>query len=236
MEHDSCKQERSRSATPGIRGAVTGSLCYALFMALLLFVSAGTLVWPMAWIFLAASLIIFLAGIVCTDPALTAERSRRHGDSRRWDRTLVSAIVLLGLLVLIIAGLTHRLVPGEQVPPPFQVVALIIMILGNGLVIRATRTNTFFSATFRIQNDRGHTVVSTGPYRYVRHPGYVGMIASTIFQPLILGSVWALLPAIIAVALFVIRTNLEDKALCAELGGYRDYASRVRYRLIPGVW
>ncbi len=236
MEDDSRRQERSPSAVPEIRGAVIGSLCYALFMALLLFVSAGTLDWPMAWIFLAASLIIFLAGIAWTDPGLTAERSRRHSDSRRWDRTLVSAIVLLGLIVLLIAGLTHRFVPGGQVPLPFQVMALIIMLLGNGLVLWATRSNTFFSATFRIQNDRGHTVVSAGPYRYVRHPGYVGMVASTIFQPLILGSVWALLPAIISVALFVVRTNLEDRALCAELGGYRDYASLVRYRLIPGVW
>jgi len=219
-----------------MRGAVIGSLGYALFMALLLFVSAGTLDWPMAWIFLAASLIVFLAGIVGTDPGLTAERSRRHSDSRRWDRALVSAIVLLGFIVLIVAGLTHRFVPGGQIPLLFQLAAFVMMLLGNGLVIWATRSNSFFSATFRIQHDRGHTVVSNGPYRYVRHPGYIGMIASTIFQPLILGSVWALLPAIVAVALFVIRTNLEDRALCAELGGYRDYASRVRYRLIPGVW
>jgi protein-S-isoprenylcysteine O-methyltransferase Ste14 len=235
-EDDSGEQLRSPSATPGIRSPIIGSLCYVLFMALLLFVSAGSIDWLMAWIFLAVSLAIFLAGIVGTDPALTAERSRRHDDSRRWDRILVPAIVLLGLLGLIVAGLTYRFVPGGQIPLPFQGVALIGMLLGNGLVFWATRSNSFFSVTFRIQNDRGHTVAAAGPYRYVRHPGYIGMIAVALFQPLLLGSFWALLPAIVSVVLFVVRTGLEDRALCAELGGYRNYASRVRYRLIPGVW
>jgi protein-S-isoprenylcysteine O-methyltransferase Ste14 len=219
-----------------IAAAIAGCLFYVLFMALLLFGSAGTPDWPMAWIFLAISLAIFIAAIVSTDPDLTEERSHRHEDSRRWDRVLVSVIVLIGFISLIVAGLSHRFNGIEEVPFPVQVISLAILVLGNVLVIRATRANTFFSATFRIQKDRGHMVVSTGPYRHVRHPGYAGMILSTFFQSLALGSFWALIPAIIAVGLFVIRTHLEDKTLLEELDGYRDYARQVPFRLVPGVW
>jgi protein-S-isoprenylcysteine O-methyltransferase Ste14 len=107
---------------------------------------------------------------------------------------------------------------------------------GMLLVSWAMASNKFFSTTVRIQDDRGQTVTSSGPYRLVRHPGYVGFLVSNLATPLLLGSLWALIPAVVLEALVVVRTALEDRTLQAELGGYRDYARRVRYRLLPGVW
>jgi protein-S-isoprenylcysteine O-methyltransferase Ste14 len=97
-------------------------------------------------------------------------------------------------------------------------------------------TNAFFSCTVRIQEERGHVVVSEGPYRYVRHPGYVGFIVSGLVTPIVLDSLWALVPAALAASLLVFRTSLEDSTLRKELSGYDEYAGRVRYRLLPGVW
>jgi protein-S-isoprenylcysteine O-methyltransferase Ste14 len=97
-------------------------------------------------------------------------------------------------------------------------------------------SNKFFSTSVRIQMERDHTVASGGPYRYVRHPGYVGYIVSGFAAPLALGSLWALIPAAITLCLLVVRTALEDRTLQDELDGYREYAARVRYRLLPGVW
>ena len=98
------------------------------------------------------------------------------------------------------------------------------------------RSNTFFSAVVRIQKDRGHTVVSSGPYRFVRHPGYTGFSAFTLVTPLIVNSRWAFVPAAATVAVTVLRTALEDRTLQSELDGYADYVRRVRYRLVPIVW
>lgn len=96
--------------------------------------------------------------------------------------------------------------------------------------------NTYFSTAVRIQSDRGQTVCSTGPYRFVRHPGYVGFVLQSISVPFLLGSLWALIPGIVATVLMIIRTSLEDRTLQAELPGYQDYVHKVRYRLVPGIW
>ena len=113
---------------------------------------------------------------------------------------------------------------------------LVVFVLGMGLMTWAMIVNNFFSLVVRIQKDRGHTVVSSGPYAYVRHPGYIGGILFQLATPVMLGTLWALVPAGLAACLIVIRTVLEDKTLQAELDGYKDYAARVRYRLLPGVW
>jgi protein-S-isoprenylcysteine O-methyltransferase Ste14 len=97
-------------------------------------------------------------------------------------------------------------------------------------------TNEFFSRDVRIQEDRGHAVVSDGPYRLVRHPGYAGFIVATLATPLVLGSLWALIPAALATAGLVVRTALEDRTLKEELDGYREFAQQTRYRLLPGIW
>lgn len=104
------------------------------------------------------------------------------------------------------------------------------------ITLWAMAANRFFSATVRIQEEHGHSVISQGPYRFVRHPGYTGGIIYQIAVPLVLGSWWALIPSLLAVACFILRTALEDHTLQAELDGYQTYAQRVRYRLLPGVW
>ena len=97
-------------------------------------------------------------------------------------------------------------------------------------------SNPFFATTVRIQNDRGHNVVSAGPYRFVRHPGYLGSIIYNLMMPLALNSLWTFLPAMLTIILLIVRTRLEDRALQAELPGYREYTANVRFRLFPGVW
>jgi protein-S-isoprenylcysteine O-methyltransferase Ste14 len=216
--------------------ALAGCVIYVAINAVLLFGSAGTLDWPMAWAFIFLSLAVFIAGILRSRTDLIDERSSRHKDSKGWDRVLVSVLMAISFIILIVAGLTVRFGQDGQVPLSVQVIALIILTLGNGLIVWATWTNRFFSATVRIQTDRNHAVVSDGPYGYVRHPGYAGMIVYSLFEPLALGSYWALVPAFLAVVLFVVRTHLEDKTLREELPGYRDYAGQVRYRLVPHVW
>ncbi len=109
-------------------------------------------------------------------------------------------------------------------------------MLGFAIFSWAMASNAFFSTVVRVLADRGHTVCSTGPYRFVRHPGYVGAIAQSFSAPLLLGSLWALIPAGLAALFLIVRTALEDRTLHAELDGYRGYAARVRYRLLPGVW
>ena len=120
--------------------------------------------------------------------------------------------------------------------PVVYSVGYVLLAFGYVLMLWAMWTNRFFSAVVRIQTDRGHAVVQEGPYRFVRHPGYVAITPLLAATPFALGSFWALIPAGLGVVLFVIRTALEDAALQRELPGYAEYARKVRYRLVPGVW
>jgi protein-S-isoprenylcysteine O-methyltransferase Ste14 len=171
------------------------------------------------------------------NPELIAERSEIKKDTKSWD---ILPAILIGrvspLVILIIAGLDVRFGWSPQVPLALQIVALGITILGLLVTDWAVVSNKFFSGVVRIQKDRGHTVVSTGPYRYVRHPGYVGAILHNIATPLILSSLWALIPAGLVVCITIIRTAFEDRALQEELDGYKPYAKQVRYRMLPNLW
>jgi len=223
-------EQRSRT-----RGILSGILFTAL-TGLLLFAPAGTLDWPMAWILLGIYLGTVIIHTIVVSPGLIDERTRRHEDSKVWDRYLVIVLILTGFIILIATGLDHRYGWTGPLPLPVTIISLVLVILGSALVVWATAANRFFSATIRIQNDRGHSVVSGGPYQHVRHPGYAGWILYYVFLPLMLGSVYALVPAGIAVGLLILRTSLEDRTLLEELLGYRKYAETVRYRLVPGVW
>jgi protein-S-isoprenylcysteine O-methyltransferase Ste14 len=137
---------------------------------------------------------------------------------------------------LIVAGLDIRHGWSPRVPPTLQVAALAVAAGGNLISIWATAVNKFYSRFVRIQKERGHVVVSDGPYRYVRHPGYLGQIIFSLASALALGSVWALIPSSLFAALLVVRTALEDRTLQDELEGYKEYTQRVRHRLIPYIW
>jgi protein-S-isoprenylcysteine O-methyltransferase Ste14 len=208
----------------------------------LLFISAGRLDWGMAWVYLGLVIIssVFSRLMMARKyPDLVEERAHalEKDNTKPWDKILARLVAFLGpTVILIVAGLNIRFSWPPQISITLQLVAFMVVILAYLLAHWATMSNKFFSATVRIQTERGHTVVTGGPYQYVRHPGYTGGIVAHLATPLMLGSVWALIPGVLTAGLLVIRTALEDKMLHNELNGYQAYAADVPYRLLPGVW
>jgi protein-S-isoprenylcysteine O-methyltransferase Ste14 len=216
-----------------------------LFTAAMLFIPAWRLDWVMGWVYVALWLLWHSAlavVLIPTNPELLAERARAQRGTKSWDLMLASFVGLATLALGILAGFDVRLgwtvqmLSGGQVSLLLQIAAAAIAALGYALVVWAMAANAFFSETVRIQEDRGQTVATGGPYRYVRHPGYVGSVAFNLVSPIILGSLWALIPGVLAALAFVIRTALEDRTLRQELPGYVEYTQRTRYRLLPGIW
>ena len=209
-------------------------------MAAILLFSAGRPVWPMAWLYVglfSASSLLSSLILIRKNPQLLAERTGIRGDARNWDKILAPfLIVYVPMTMWVVAGVDLRHGWSSVLPLQLQIGTLAIAVPAILLANWAMKSNEFFSLFFRIQRERGHHVVTGGPYRYVRHPGYAGGLAFNLVTPLLLGSLWALIPAGLIASLFVLRTALEDKALQAELDGYLDYTRRVRYRLLPGIW
>lgn len=221
-----------------IRWAIRESMGVVM-LAVLLFLVAGTLDWAAGWgmVIVMAGWVIGTAAVVLPRyPELLAERTGPKKGSKTWDTVLLSLYGLAMMIMWIVAGLDMRNAWSSGILPQAQLVAGLMVIAGYALVVWATGTNAFFSQIVRIQTERGHTVVSSGPYRLVRHPAYVGAILVVLGSPIMLASWWALIAGVVSAALMVTRTALEDKTLQAELAGYKDYAKRTRYRLLPGVW
>jgi len=167
---------------------------------------------------------------------LLAERSNVKA-GKSWDKAIVGVTVLLGpVATWITAGLDTRYHWSDAMPDWTFAAGVAVAVLAAALIAWAMRSNKFFSSVVRIQKDRGHVVIASGPYRFIRHPGYTGMAAFTLVTPLILNSRWAFVPAVITAAMTVLRTVLEDRTLHNELDGYADYARRVKYRLVPAIW
>ncbi len=203
-----------------------------------LFGSAGRFDWSNAWVLLALNFAASLAStaLLSRNPDLLAERSNVKA-GKKWDKPIVGIVVLVGpVATWITAGLDNRLHWSHGMPPSTFVAGLVVAVFSAALIAWAMHSNKFFSAVVRIQKDRGHVVVASGPYRFVRHPGYTGMSAFTLATPLILNSPWAFVPAVVTAAVTGLRTVLEDRTLHNELEGYADYARRVKYRLVPPVW
>jgi len=208
-----------------------------LLLAAILFISSGRLDWVWAWAYLGVGVTILAINVLVMPPELIAERGRTDKkDVKAWDRMLTTLNIFPTLGVPIIAGLDERFGLSPPLAVAIQVVALILFALAQGLFTWAMVSNKFFSTSVRIQMDRNHTIASGGPYRVVRHPGYVGYIVSAFATSLALGSPWALIPAGLTMCILIIRTALEDRTLQDELAGYEEYAGRVRYRLLPGIW
>jgi protein-S-isoprenylcysteine O-methyltransferase Ste14 len=207
--------------------------------ALILFLTAGRLNWLWAWLFLGiciVSISINATFLLRRSPETIAERGR-IGQTKAWDKIVAGLwSVALFLAVPLVAGLDLRFNWTRELTPAYSIGGAVALAVGLGLGGWAMVTNAYFSTAVRIQSDRGQTVCHSGPYRFVRHPGYVGFILQPLGTPILLGSLWALIPGITAVALMVLRTSLEDRLLQAELPGYRDFVQQVRYRLLPGVW
>jgi len=215
-------------------------LIWTSFFAAPVFAAAGTLDWWSAWAFLVVNLvsITYVNWVVYpANPDLAAERAAAGARTKGYDKIIVPlTVALLPMTSNILAGLDRRFGWTDGIAPAASALGLMVYILGTALVGWSMKANRFFSSHFSIQTDRGHTVASQGPYAFVRHPGYLGMVAGSIALPILLGSVPALAVGILSAGLGVLRTALEDRALQAELPGYREYTERVRYRLIPLVW
>jgi protein-S-isoprenylcysteine O-methyltransferase Ste14 len=216
-------------------------LIVVVLVPLLPMLISGDWAWPEAWGYAAISSLGFVASRALAarrHPDLLAERARFMSapDTKPWDRVLAPALAFASVFILAAAGLDRLYGWSAPLPAWVRLTALIVLLAGFVVGSWALIENRFFSGTVRIQSERGHTVVTTGPYRMVRHPGYAGALWSYVAMPLVFGSLWAFIPAALTLGVLVVRTALEDRTLQAELPGYADYARRTRYRLIPGVW
>jgi protein-S-isoprenylcysteine O-methyltransferase Ste14 len=216
--------------------AMTG--IYLAFVGGLLFGAAGRLDWPMAWAYMVILIVSTVALLAFGDRGMLQVRAGRQKGAKKWDRILAAVSFLLFWPVsTVVAGLDFgRLHLSASIPMPVRLVAIIAFTAGLAFSVWAMVTNKFFVKFVQIQTDRRHTVITNGPYAYVRHPGYAGSFLSFISLPVALGSLWALLPALAGLSLWVVRTYLEDRTLHKELDGYSEYAERVHWRLVPGIW
>ena len=206
------------------------------------FLAAGSLRWVWGWALLAITAAVLAAHVlvlVPINPELLAEREEgfRPEGTKRWDKWLASISAALGTVVMwVVAGMDVRFGWTRGMALAVHIAGVAVSILGYAIFLWAMAANAFFAEGVRIQEERGHTVATGGPYRLVRHPGYVGAMLSGVAAPFLLGSWWALLPAGLAVGGYVLRTAWEDRTLREELPGYSEYARRTRYRLLPGIW
>jgi protein-S-isoprenylcysteine O-methyltransferase Ste14 len=208
---------------------------FLVIMAILL-ISAGRLSWLWAWVYFGMGVGILAINTLILSPELIAERGQPRENVKNWDRVLTVLIIFPTLGMPIVIGLDERFGWSPDLDSAIHIAGLAFTTLGQLLFSWAMVSNKFFSTAVRIQMDRDHAVATAGPYRYVRHPGYVGMVISLLATPLLLGSLWALIPAGLTACLYILRTALEDRTLQDELDGYKDYARRVCYRLLPGIW
>jgi len=238
MENQTIKQPSADVTRIILRWSIRETMGVVM-VALILFLSAGRWDWVMGWALVGiTALWVIATGLVVIPryPELLAERLGPRKGGKTWDTTIMGIVGLGTIARYIVAGLDVRYGWTTGVPVALQVIGLVIAALGYALVVWATASNAFFSQIVRIQQERGHTVATGGPYRYVRHPSYVGTILFELATPIMLGSWWALIPGGLDAILFAVRTALEDKTLQRELDGYKEYTERVKYRLLPGVW
>lgn len=209
-----------------------------LIIGVILFLGSGRPGWVWAWLYLGYSILQILVNFTLmrrTNPELIAERAEGSARTQPWDRTIVAISAPLWLAIFIIAALDERWA-WSTVPLWVNFVGAALLVLGSSISSWAMLTNAYFSGAVRIQQDRGQTVVTEGPYRFVRHPGYLGWAVVGLSMALLFGSLWALIPAGLILGPMIVRTALEDRTLQEGLEGYREYAQQVRYRLVPGVW
>lgn len=197
--------------------------------------------WWEAWVYALICIVGFAAsrGMAAKrHPDLLAERARfmQHEDTVSWDKILAPLTGLGGGLIPVVAGLDAAFGWSPAFGLPVKVVSLVVILAGYILGSYALIENRYFSGVVRLQIDRGHKVVSSGPYGWVRHPGYTGALLTYLVTPLFLDALWAFVSVVFVIIVLVIRTKLEDETLKERLESYRDYARRVRYRLVPGVW
>lgn len=213
---------------------------FVVGMGALLFASAGTLHWPSAWVLLITSALL---GPLCgwwlyrIDPALLAERLRPvlQRDQPAADKMFMTVFVAAMLAWLVAIGIDRRL-QSSDMPAALQALGLVLFLLCTLFTMWVFRENSFAAPVVKLQAERAQHVISTGPYAHVRHPMYSGMILFFTGVPLLLGSWWGLALVPLFLVLIAVRIAIEERTLRDGLPGYAEYAARVRYRLLPGVW
>ncbi|MGX9352213.1 methyltransferase family protein [Shimia sp. W99] len=213
-----------------------------ILIPLTLFACSGDLGWRQAWLYSLLIVVVGIGGRIWAErqhPGLTADRQNVETiqNAKGWDKILAPLMaVSISYPLVAVAGLDHRYGWSPEFPPWSSFAGFILIAFGYTFAAWAVAENRFFYSVVVVQTDRGHVVCDSGPYHYVRHPGYAGNILALFGIVLALGSVWTLLPVAAALAISVLRTALEDRTLQKELPGYRDYSERVHYRLIPGIY
>jgi protein-S-isoprenylcysteine O-methyltransferase Ste14 len=239
MKKENIPAAEKSNLTKGIVTRVASVLIALGVQCALLFGAAGRIDWLWAWIFIGINIATMaVIGIILlpSHPETIAERGRPK-EFKAWDKAVGGLWGVMHYLILpLAAGLDYRFGWTRGLGPAVNIAGGVVFAAGMALFGWAMITNSFFSTTARIQTDRGQTVCRSGPYRYVRHPGYVGAILQSPGNAILLGSLWALIPAAAAAIFMIARTALEDRMLQNELAGYRDFVRDVPYRLIPYIW
>ena len=234
---------QSQAQKPALNQAGINRLIQVLgssaLIGAIMFVCAGRLDWMAAWVFLGLSVLVFLTAgvyVVRKNPDAVNERGKGTRGAKTWDRLLLPFYSVAIFAIYIVAGLDAGRFQWSVMPVWVQILGGIGFVLGMLWMYWAMLANPFLSQVVRIQSERGHTTITSGPYRFVRHPMYAGIYVSYGATPLLLGSWYALIPFALMGILLIVRTSREDKTLHAELPCYVEYAQRVRYRLVPGIW
>ena len=216
------------------------NLIWIVAMGALLFVPAGTLHWPAAWLFLGTIGILGVTGglwLARHDPALLDERMRpvMQDDQPAADKKFILVFGFAGLIWLLAIGLDMR-AHGVRVPREMQALGFLMLLFSSGFILWVMRENSFAAPVVKLQTERGHRVISSGPYAFVRHPMYSGAMLFFVGAPLLLGSWWGVGLSPLFAVLFAVRIAIEERTLLTGLPGYADYTAQVRYRLVPGLW
>ncbi|HSV49527.1 MAG TPA: isoprenylcysteine carboxylmethyltransferase family protein [Candidatus Acidoferrales bacterium] len=218
---------------------ITTAIGGPLIMIALIFITAGTLNYWQGILYtsLTMGMLALSLVVVRKDTALISERLNPGKGIKSWDKIYWRLSMAFFFTALILACLDGgRFQWSPELPLTVYIVASVVYVCGYLVFLWARTTNRYFSSVVRIQSDRGQTVCQEGPYKYIRHPGYLGGLLYTSVTPLLLGSLWALIPIVMDLAIMVVRTWLEDKTLENELAGYREYKQKVRYRILPHIW
>jgi protein-S-isoprenylcysteine O-methyltransferase Ste14 len=202
----------------------------------ILFIAAGTLSWKWAWAVLLLGLFLLIINLILLPAELIEERGRKKENVKKWDKILTSIIGIPTVLMYIFSGLDHRFNWTGGVSITVNIAGMAFIFLGSIMFTWSMVSNRFFSTLVRLQIDRQQTVVTEGPYKLVRHPGYLGYITFTLATPVALGAFSGLIFSVIIGILLIVRTALEDATLKKELPGYAEYAKNVKYKLIPLLW
>jgi protein-S-isoprenylcysteine O-methyltransferase Ste14 len=237
-QHD-CDDRERQAAKRALCQAILWRAGAILVLAVAMFLSAGQLGWMRGWVLLVTYLVLGTAALLYlwrANPDVIVARSTLHRGGKRWDRLPTSLLIVAFMATLSVAAIDDARFHWSAVPFWLTCIGYVLLLIGMAANVWALSVNKFAEPAVRIQTERRHMVVDTGPYAIVRHPLYATSLFLCGGIPLALGSFWALIPASVTAVIVVVRTALEDRTLYDELDGYKEYASRVRYRLAPGVW